>query len=85
MNQQTIENTMLAAIATLQQEEATILQFDVGERTICACLAAILKRTFDHHAVHVEYNRHGIYPKEIENGGAIFDHGSGGIVLLRAA
>ncbi|TNE43774.1 hypothetical protein [Sphingobium sp. CFD-2] len=66
MDQQTIENTMLAAIATLQQEEATILQFDVGERTICACLAAILKRTFDHHAVHVEYNRHGIYPKEIE-------------------
>lgn len=66
MDQQTIEGIVLAAIATLQQEEATILQFDVGERTICACLAAILKRTFDYHSVHVEYNRHGIYPKEIE-------------------
>jgi len=25
------------------------------------------------------------YPSICENGGAIFDHGSGGIVLLRAA
>ena len=66
MGEQTIEQTMLAAVATLQQEEATILAFDVGERTICACLAAILKRSFDEHSVHVEYNRHGIYPKEIE-------------------
>jgi hypothetical protein len=66
MDEQTVKDTMLAAIATLQQEEATILQFDVGERTICASLAAILKRAFVHHSVHVEYNRHGIYPKEIE-------------------
>ena len=66
MDEQTIKQIMSAAVATLQEEEATILHFDVGERTICACLAAILKRAFDSHSVHVEYNRHGIYPKEIE-------------------
>ena len=70
MNEQAINATMLAAVATLQQEEALILAFDVGERTICTCLAAILKRTFNDHSVHVEYNRHGVYPKEIELPGA---------------
>lgn len=66
MNDQAISATMQAALATLQQEEAAILAFDVGERTICACLAAILGRAFENHSVHVEYNRHGVYPKEIE-------------------
>lgn len=66
MDEQTIKETLSAAVATLQNEEAAILAFDVGERTICACLAGILKRAFDHHSVHVEYNRHGVSPKEIE-------------------
>lgn len=70
MNEQAIKATMQVAIATLQQEEAMILAFDVGERTICACLATILKRSFNDHSVHVEYNRHGVYPKEIELPGA---------------
>ena len=25
-----------------------------------------MQRSFDHHSVHAEFNRHGIYPKEIE-------------------
>lgn len=66
MNGEAIKATMEEAVATLHQEEATILAFDVGERTICACLAAILKRTFQDYSVHVEYNRHGIYPKELD-------------------
>ncbi|SLJ91208.1 hypothetical protein [Novosphingobium mathurense] len=66
MNEQAIKETLSAAVATLQNEEAAILAFDVGERTICACLAGILKRAFDRHSVHVEYNRHGVFPKEIE-------------------
>ncbi|WP_298337796.1 hypothetical protein [uncultured Erythrobacter sp.] len=66
MDGQAIKATIQEAIATLQQEEATILTLDVSERTICACLAAILKRTFEDYSVHVEYNRHGVYPKEIE-------------------
>jgi hypothetical protein len=66
MDEKTIKVVIQEAVATLQQEEATILAFDVGERTICACLAAILKRRLDDHSVHVEYNRHGIHPKEID-------------------
>ncbi|WP_417322403.1 hypothetical protein [Erythrobacter aureus] len=66
MDDQAIKATLQEAITTLQHEEATILTFDVSERTICACLAAILKRTFEDYSVHVEYNRHGVYPKEIE-------------------
>lgn len=58
--------TVMAAIETLYDEESVILGFDVGERTICACLAAILQRSFADYSVHVEYNRHGVAPKEIE-------------------
>lgn len=61
-----IKATVMAAIETLYDEEAVILGFDVGERTICACLAAILQRSFADHSVHVEYNRHGVDPKDIE-------------------
>ena len=66
MDDLTVKQTIEKAVAILQQEERTILNFDVGERTICSCLAAILKRAFDDYSVHVEYNRHGISPKEIE-------------------
>lgn len=61
-----IKETVMTALHTLYDEEAAILQFDIGERTICACLAAILKRSFDEHSVHVEYNRRGVAPKDIE-------------------
>lgn len=66
MDEDMIKAIVSNAVTTLQDEEAAILHFDIGERTISACLAAILKRAFDDHSVHVEYNRHGIYPKEIE-------------------
>lgn len=66
MDERNITDLIETAVVTLQKEEAMILSFDVGERTICACLATILKRAFDRYSVHVEYNRHGIYPKEIE-------------------
>jgi hypothetical protein len=61
-----IKTTVMTALHTLYEEEAAILQFDIGERTICACLAAILKRSFGGHSVHVEYNRRGVVPKDIE-------------------
>jgi hypothetical protein len=66
MDADNIKAIVEEAVVTLYAEEATILEFDVGERTVCACLAAILKRSFDQHSVHVEYNRHGVYPKDIE-------------------
>jgi len=54
------------AVQTLYAENLEILQLDVAERTICAQLARILQRSFDHHSVHTEYNRHGVEPKEVE-------------------
>jgi hypothetical protein len=61
-----VPSAVQSALETLYAEEAIILELDVGERTICACLAAILKRSFSEHHVHVEYNRHGVAPKDIE-------------------
>lgn len=66
MDEETIKATVMSALHVLYEEEAAILAFDVGERTICACLAAILKRSFDQHSVHVEYDRRGVVPKDIE-------------------
>jgi hypothetical protein len=54
------------SVETLYDEEFKIISFDVGERTICACLAAILKRFVGQRSVHVEYNRRGVFPKDIE-------------------
>ena len=66
MAQAQIEEIVERAVAALYAEESEILRLDVGERTICACLAAILKRSFYQLSVHVEYNRRGILPKDIE-------------------
>jgi hypothetical protein len=61
-----IERILFDAIETLYATDIEILKLDAAERTICAQLASILRRRFDQHAVHVEYNRHGIEPKGIE-------------------
>jgi len=66
MEQAEVEAILIEALAALYQEELDIIQLDVGERTICAQLRSILQRSFADHAVHAEYNRHGIFPKEIE-------------------
>jgi hypothetical protein len=66
MDQADIERIIIGAVDTLFAEDLEIIRRDVSERTICAQLRAILQRYFDRHAVHAEYNRHGIEPKEIE-------------------
>jgi hypothetical protein len=66
MEEAELRTILKKSVETLYAEESTIIRFDVGERTICACLAAILKRHFGALSVHVEYNRRGIYPKDIE-------------------
>jgi hypothetical protein len=54
------------AVQALYAENFEIIRLDVAERTICAQLAGILQRSFDHHSVHTEYNRHGVESKEID-------------------
>lgn len=65
MDEQEIRGVLTAAVERLQREEAKIIGADVAERTICACLAAILQQSFPDHSVHVEYNRHFVHRKEI--------------------
>jgi hypothetical protein len=66
MEQDEIERIVSAALAALYEQDIRILRLDVAERTICARLAALLQPSFARHQVHADYNRHGIYPKEIE-------------------
>ncbi|WP_212742330.1 hypothetical protein [Sphingopyxis sp. L1A2A] len=66
MEEDEIKEKVSAALEALYVEEGQIIGFDIGERTISSCLAWLLKPYFPDHAVHVEYNRHGVYPKEIE-------------------
>lgn len=66
MEQENIERIVVAALAALYEQNLDILRLDVAERTICARLAALLQPAFPRHEVHTEYNRHGVFPKEIE-------------------
>ena len=65
MDQDYLAAILNAALDTLYEQERDAIRFDVAERTICARLAAILQASFGDHAVHAEYNRHGVRPKEI--------------------
>lgn len=66
MEQKDIEAILDSALEALYQEQLIIIRLDVAERAITALLGAILQRYFENHAVHTEYNRHGILPKEVE-------------------
>jgi hypothetical protein len=66
MTQEEISHILAGSLEALYAEDLVILRLDVSERAICNQLRAILQRAFAHHAVHAEYNRHGILPKEIE-------------------
>ena len=65
MDADTIGAIVVEAIEQLYAEEGKIISFDIGERTISSSLAWLLIPHFPEHKVHVEYNQHDIYPKEI--------------------
>ena len=66
MDQAEMEALLREALRALYDENSEIIKFDIGERTLCSQLACILQRYFRQHSVHVEYNRHGVDPKDIE-------------------
>ncbi|TGQ46936.1 hypothetical protein [Mesorhizobium sp. M00.F.Ca.ET.216.01.1.1] len=65
MDQDALGKILNAALDTLYAGDQAIIKVDVAERTLCARLAAILQASFQDYAVHAEYNRHGVDPKEI--------------------
>ncbi|GLS33092.1 hypothetical protein SAMN04488498_13311 [Mesorhizobium albiziae] len=66
MDQDALEKILNAALDALYAHDQPMIVMDVNERTLCARLSAILQNFFHRHSVHAEYNRHGVYPKEIE-------------------
>lgn len=61
-----IQARVATAVEALFVNDSILLDYDVGERTIVAKLAAYLKGVFPSHDVDVEYNRHGLDPKTVE-------------------
>lgn len=66
MNRDALETILNDALDKLYVTDHAIIAVDIAERTLCARLAAILQDSFKDHAVHAEYNRHGVHPKEID-------------------
>ena len=54
------------AFDALQHHDLVLLEVDAHERTICARLAEHLRSVFPGYDVDVEYNRHGMDPKQIK-------------------
>ena len=66
IDSRSLERILISSLDTLYANSLEIIVSDVAERTLCARLAAILQRNFDEYDVDVEYNRHGVRPKDIE-------------------
>jgi hypothetical protein len=66
MDQGELGTILNTALDTLYAGDHAVTRIDIAERTLCARLAAILQGSFKGHAVHAEYNRHGLHPKEFD-------------------
>src|SRR5437899_3007394 len=66
MNQTEIESRLREAVELLCDRDCLLLEYDVGERAVAAKLACYLAPLFPEHDVDVEYNRHGVDPKDLD-------------------
>lgn len=66
MNQEELSKILNAALDSLYAHDEQMIVVDVAERTLCARLAGNLQPYFPEHSTHVEYNRHGVDPKEVD-------------------
>ena len=60
-----VEERTQRAFDALEHHDLHLLMANVSERTICARLAEHLRSVFPEYHVDVEYNRHGMDPKQI--------------------
>ena len=65
MNEPEIRARVRRAVRTLFVRDVALLERDAAERAIAARLAVHLASVFRDHHVDVEYNRHGLDPKEV--------------------
>jgi hypothetical protein len=64
MEKLAVETRVKAALAMLLARDAFLLEQCVGERAVVAKLASYLAPLFRDYDVDVEYNRHGLNPKD---------------------
>jgi len=60
-----MEKLVADALRLLFANDGFLLEADVAERAIAARLATYMSAHFRDHQVDVEYNRHGLVPKEV--------------------
>jgi hypothetical protein len=66
MDQHNVKRRLRAALAMLFARDARLLEYAAGERAVVAKLAAYLTPLFRGFDVDVEYNRHGLDPKDLD-------------------
>lgn len=66
MNQSEIETRLREAVSWLYERDVLLLEYEAGERAVVAKLACYLASLFPDYDVDVEYNRHGLDPKELD-------------------
>jgi hypothetical protein len=66
MNQREIEPLLRKALELLRDRDWLLLEYEVGERAVASKLACYLAPLFPEHDVDVEYNRHGLDPKDLD-------------------
>src|SRR5437773_438959 len=66
MDRNELEGRLDEAIALLYARDHLLLEYEVGERAVAAKLACHLTPLFPDHDVDVEYNRHGLDPKDLD-------------------
>ena|SRR5262249_35091871 len=66
MDRNELEALLNEGVARLYDRDALLLEYEVGERAIAAKLACYLSLLFPGYDVDVEYNRHGLDPKDLD-------------------
>src|SRR5438876_8740359 len=66
MDRNELEGRLAKAIALLYRRDHLLLEYETGERAVAAKLACHLAALFPDQDVDVEYNRHGLDPKDLD-------------------
>jgi hypothetical protein len=66
VNRSAVRAGVRGALRSLLTRDIDLLERNVAERAIAAKLAGYLAQRFRRHDVDVEYNRHGVDPKDVD-------------------
>jgi hypothetical protein len=66
MDQRQLSRRLRAAVAMLYARDGRLLEYAAGERAVVAKLTAYLMPLFRGFDVDMEYNRHGLNPKDVD-------------------